>query len=388
MKSTKKLCWDVLEHIILMPALGSNSSPRMLYYNDVLNMEGCEGEFFESEEPCIECNKYFLKKKTYISGFCSDRCKQINKEKNTISKGPDKRLRNNGGGYQNLGKQAWNRGLKTGMPDKCASYENYRPLLEWFVEVRQDPKDTRILQTKCCICGKWHRPSRNRIILVLNYVNGLEGKETWGFYCSNACKQLCPHFGKSVTTIIKEDYLKYGKAKYSEVNNISEKILYYDWQEDLKKIQNKLKTSLLKKQERRKLRRRKKTETEKRRMIKKQIKKKLLEDPRTPRLKRMLYLSKQRAKQRGLEYNLNFEWLLENITEKCPKCNVVFDFNMERNMNPWAPSIDRIDSSKGYTKDNCIITSWIYNCGKSSYDEETLYIICKAYLKNLDHDTT
>lgn len=37
--------------------------------------------------------------------------------------------------------------------------------------------------------------------------------------------------------------------------------------------------------------------------------------------------------------------------------------------NPWAPSIDRIDNSRGYTPDNIRVVCWIFNLSKSTWDD-------------------
>ncbi len=41
-------------------------------------------------------------------------------------------------------------------------------------------------------------------------------------------------------------------------------------------------------------------------------------------------------------------------------------------LNPYYPAIDRIDSSKGYTKDNCQLVLSIFNMLKLNYDEVTV----------------
>ena len=56
----------------------------------------------------------------------------------------------------------------------------------------------------------------------------------------------------------------------------------------------------------------------------------------------------------GREFSIELEDIL--IPEKCP----VFGFNLKReDRETWmfAPSVDRIDSSKGYTKGNVTVVS-------------------------------
>lgn len=84
----------------------------------------------------------------------------------------------------------------------------------------------------------------------------------------------------------------------------------------------------------------------------------------------LLSNSRQRAKRSNLENNLTREDII--IPDKCP----VFDIPLKReDKSTWnnAPSIDRIDNTKGYTKDNIIIVSRRANILKkdASIDELT-----------------
>jgi hypothetical protein len=70
---------------------------------------------------------------------------------------------------------------------------------------------------------------------------------------------------------------------------------------------------------------------------------------------RLLYKNiKSRCKRMGREFSIELEDIL--IPEKCP----VFGFNLKReDRETWmfAPSVDRIDSSKGYIKGNVTVVS-------------------------------
>ena len=56
--------------------------------------------------------------------------------------------------------------------------------------------------------------------------------------------------------------------------------------------------------------------------------------------------AKQRAKRKNIEYTITHEDII--IPETCP----VFNQPFVRGDRKWAPSIDRIDNTKGYTKNN------------------------------------
>lgn len=99
------------------------------------------------------------------------------------------------------------------------------------------------------------------------------------------------------------------------------------------------------------------------------------------------------AKQRGLEFDLPLSWYKEKLAiGVCEKTRLPFVLKPEESSftvvsknqtrNPFAPSVERIDSSKGYTIDNCIMVVCIYNFAKGTFSEEALSLFCKAYLAN------
>lgn len=99
------------------------------------------------------------------------------------------------------------------------------------------------------------------------------------------------------------------------------------------------------------------------------------------RLQMLLNASKQRAILKNREHSITLEDIKElyPIDGKCP----VFGFDLEFNSEGFketSPSIDRIDSSKGYTKDNIQIISWKANRLKSCATVEDLELLV-AFLK-------
>lgn len=99
------------------------------------------------------------------------------------------------------------------------------------------------------------------------------------------------------------------------------------------------------------------------------------------RLQCLLNASRARAKAKNREHTLTKQDLLELYPKdnKCP----VFGFTLEWNgegFRETSPSIDRIDSSKGYTKENIQIISWKANRIKGYASVEDLEILL-SYLK-------
>jgi hypothetical protein len=99
------------------------------------------------------------------------------------------------------------------------------------------------------------------------------------------------------------------------------------------------------------------------------------------RLQMLVNASKQRAKLKNREHTITVEDIkgLYPVDGKCP----VFGFDLEFNdvgFRETSPSIDRIDSSRGYTKDNIQIISWKANRLKAYATVEDLEILV-AFLK-------
>lgn len=98
-------------------------------------------------------------------------------------------------------------------------------------------------------------------------------------------------------------------------------------------------------------------------------------------LQMLLNASKQRAILKNREHSITLKDIKELYPKdgKCP----VFGFDLEFNNKGFretSPSIDRIDSSKGYTKDNIQIISWKANRLKAYATVEDLELLV-AFLK-------
>lgn len=89
----------------------------------------------------------------------------------------------------------------------------------------------------------------------------------------------------------------------------------------------------------------------------------------------MLQNAKNRAKRNGLKFNLT----KEDIT--IPKICPIFKIKLEGNgkQSPNSPSIDRINSSKGYIKGNIIIVSWKANNIKGNATPDEMIKVAEFY---------
>jgi hypothetical protein len=102
----------------------------------------------------------------------------------------------------------------------------------------------------------------------------------------------------------------------------------------------------------------------------------------------------KRAKTRGWpKPDFNTEYIYNKIKEGyCEITGIKFDLETEtkkslHTKNPWVPSIDRIDSSKPYLKDNIKIVIFMYNVCKSEFTHEDVVTFCKAVKEKEDDKT-
>jgi hypothetical protein len=90
----------------------------------------------------------------------------------------------------------------------------------------------------------------------------------------------------------------------------------------------------------------------------------------------MLNNSKQRAKSSGLEHDLTLNDIV--IPDFCPVLGIKLETGDRKN-HYNAPSIDRIDNTKGYTKDNIMIISVKANILKKDATIDELIMIGNFY---------
>lgn len=87
----------------------------------------------------------------------------------------------------------------------------------------------------------------------------------------------------------------------------------------------------------------------------------------------------KRSRQNNFEFDLTTEWIKRGIKEGCELTGTIF--NMEDTKSPFSPSVDRIDSNKGYTQENCRVIVLIANLAKNNWNDEALYILAERLLE-------
>ena len=96
--------------------------------------------------------------------------------------------------------------------------------------------------------------------------------------------------------------------------------------------------------------------------------------------------TRRNAKLRGLPFEIPYDYYREGILEgKCQRTNI--EFVMDEAWPVVSPSLDRIDSSKGYTLDNVQFVVWMYNAAKhkKGTDKQLLRFcmeLVRQYLKD------
>lgn len=91
----------------------------------------------------------------------------------------------------------------------------------------------------------------------------------------------------------------------------------------------------------------------------------------------------RRANKRGLEFDLDKQFLLELRDRQNNKCALTgwsLDWDHtksgKRKCPPTRASIDRVDSRRGYTRDNVQLLADMVNRVKSAYPQETFLEMC------------
>ena len=92
--------------------------------------------------------------------------------------------------------------------------------------------------------------------------------------------------------------------------------------------------------------------------------------------------AKNRSDKKSLAFDLTRDWCEKIWTNRCAVTNLPFSFGTQSHY-PFAPSVDRIDSNKGYTQDNCRFVLFAVNSLKGIGTDEQMLEIAKAIVTRL-----
>jgi hypothetical protein len=93
----------------------------------------------------------------------------------------------------------------------------------------------------------------------------------------------------------------------------------------------------------------------------------------------MVCTCRSRAKKRGFEFDLTSDWIEQRLKRGCELTGLPFDLEAgARDLR--SPSVDRIDSTQGYTQENCRVILWGLNCAFSTWGDDAFQEIASAWL--------
>lgn len=98
----------------------------------------------------------------------------------------------------------------------------------------------------------------------------------------------------------------------------------------------------------------------------------------------MFRSAKERAKTRGWDFTISRQWLRQKIeTGFCEATGLAFangEYKGAGHADPFSASLDRRDSNKGYTPENCRVILWGLNMALSQWGDHVYAEIATAYL--------
>lgn len=133
-------------------------------------------------------------------------------------------------------------------------------------------------------------------------------------------------------------------------------------------------------------------ELERKEMRRQYVEKYAIENPIKYRARTLWTSACSRAKKKGIEFNLTIQWIEDRLTQGyCSMTGLPFSIkqyskngNLDK-LSPYAPSVDRINSDKGYTMDNVQLVLNNYNKFKSDSRTEDSIIIARALVSRTKH---
>ena len=104
---------------------------------------------------------------------------------------------------------------------------------------------------------------------------------------------------------------------------------------------------------------------------------KKVENPRQVWAHHAYHNAKTRAKDCGVEFTITKEWVMDNLVDVCPLLGLSLDYAAKRSYDASA-SLDRKDSSVGYTPENCKVISFKANRIKNNATVDEIFRLAEA----------
>jgi hypothetical protein len=198
-----KICWDNLEKLRYNKKTGK-------WYDGLSHI-------YTYIESCKNCGEPFLS--IYITNnkgmYCCKSCARTGKNNpmygKHLSEETKKKLSEMRKGENHPN---WKGGVKK---KNVPLYDTYAIQLDWCEEVRRNVNDPNVLEVRCTHCGKWYIPKQRDVANRLQYLKGCENSEH-RFYCSKACKNVCPLYDKSPETLMREDAVRAGRLRWLKMS--------------------------------------------------------------------------------------------------------------------------------------------------------------------------
>jgi hypothetical protein len=96
------------------------------------------------------------------------------------------------------------------------------------------------------------------------------------------------------------------------------------------------------------------------------------------------YKARVRARRLGLDFDLPIEWVRNQLERgTCAVTGIPFDLAIglgSRFHSKYAPTIDRIDPSQGYTREKCQVVVCQYNAAKGAWAHEDVMILARTLI--------
>jgi hypothetical protein len=101
-------------------------------------------------------------------------------------------------------------------------------------------------------------------------------------------------------------------------------------------------------------------------------------------LKYIVTDTKARAKRKNLQFDLDREFIESLFIKQDGRCYWlgIELKSTQSKLTPNQPSIDRLDNSKGYTKDNVVLACAFANLGRSTVSQEEFRLFIQDQLYN------